>query len=357
MNNITDLPGKEMCRKDKCQERRISFKKIVELILDNRLKKPKFKIDLDDDKIDEMIKSYKKNPEYLLFKDKIVIAMTIVQYSMYDIYYNMYVVDGQHRLEMARRLYEEDKINDYMTFCFFHVKTDKEMKKLFMEINKDSYKNTHYISLDDFKQNIYDMMREYLIINKSSYFADKKKETNKRYTISEFLNKLQNMKVFEKYNNFDELVKDLEDKNKTFCNMIEYLEYFNDMPCPFYKDEEECIRNNIIYSLKNNNFINFFVDSIDTVPDHKFKITKKYISPKIRMCVWNRYFGKNETGSCPLCNNMIRVGKNGFHCGHIKSTMNGGLTEIDNLRPICGDCNINMGGMNWDDYLKKLSTY
>ena len=353
MNLITDLPGKEMCKKENSQERRISFKKICELFKDNKLKKPKFQIDIDEDKIDEMIKSYKKNPEYLLFKDKIVIAMTITQYSKYDLYYNMYIVDGQHRLEMAKKLYEEYNINDYLVFCFYHIKSDKEMKKLFIEINKDSYKNTKYISLDDFKQNIYDELKEYLILNKSIYFAEKKKEINKRYTISEFLGKLQDNKIFEKYNNIKDMIEKLESNNKIFYNKMDYLEYYNDEPCPFYKDEEECIRNGNIFSLKNNNFIDYFVDNDNTIIDHRFKITKKYISPKIRMQVWNRYFGKNEIGMCPLCNITIKVGKNGFHCGHIISQKNGGMTDVDNMRPICGDCNIKMSSMNWDDYIEK----
>ncbi len=144
MNHI-DLPGKEIQKKETCQEKRVSFKKIVELMKDNKLKKPKFQTDLDEDKIEQMIKSYKKHPEYLLFKDKIVVALTIACYGPFEYNYNMYVVDGQHRLEMAKQLNEQEQINDYLNFCFYHVKTDKDMKKLFNEINKDSFKNEKYV--------------------------------------------------------------------------------------------------------------------------------------------------------------------------------------------------------------------
>ena len=41
-------------------------------------------------------------------------------------------------------------------FCYFFVNNDEEMKKLFYEINKDSYKNQQYVVLDDFKLNLYD---------------------------------------------------------------------------------------------------------------------------------------------------------------------------------------------------------
>lgn len=346
-----DLPGREIQKKDSCQEKRVSFKTIVSLIKEGKLKKPKFQTDLDEDKIEQMVKSYKRHPEYLLFKDKIVVALTIIHYGHFEYNYNMYVVDGQHRLEMSKRLYEEEQINDYLNFCFYHVKVERDMKRLFNEINKDSAKNEKYVSLEDFQQTVYDEVKEYFVVNKSLYFADRKREANKRYTISEFLDKLSANKLFDKYDNASKLINEIESKNKQFNNKLEYLEYYNDTPCPFYKEEEDCVRTGVIYSLKNNNFIEYLIDDKKTIPDHKFKYIKGNISPKIRMCVWNRYFGQSETGLCPICDKKIRVGKNGFHCGHIISEKNGGLTELDNLRPICADCNIDMGSKNWEDYL------
>jgi len=347
MNHI-GLSGKEITKHEKCQEKRVSFKNIEELLKKDLLKKPKFQTDLDEVKVTEMITSYKKHPEYLIFKNKIVIAVVIETNNNY----NMYVVDGQHRIEMARRLYEE-KLNDFLNFCYFEIKTDKDMNRLFIETNIDSYKNSKYISLDDFKQNIYDELKQYFLSNKSIYFADKKKESNKRYTICEFLDKLTEHKIFEKYSKVTDLIDEIENKNKLFCNRIEYKEYYNDEPSPFYKDEEICASNDIIYSLKNNNFIEYLIDNTIT-PFHQFKIKNK-IPPKIRMCVWYRYFGNKENGECPICNKEIKVGKNGFHCGHITSHANGGNISIDNLRPLCSDCNIDMGKKNWDVYVKKLS--
>jgi hypothetical protein len=351
MNHI-DLPGKEISKSERCQEKRVSFKNIVQLLKNKELKKPNFQTDLDEDKVEEMIKSYRRHPEFLIFKNKIVVAVTIITYGKFDYHYNMYVVDGQHRIEMAKKLYEEDETNDFLNFCFFEIKTERDMKRLFNEINKDSHKNSKYVGLDDFKQNLYDELKQYFVLNKSVYFADRKKEVNKRYTISEFLDKLSEHKLLEKFSKVEDLIDEIENKNKLFCNKLEYKEYYNDDPCPFYKDEEDCVRSGIIYSLKNNNFIEYLVDS-KTIPDHRFKIMRKYISPKLRMCVWNRYFGNSENGMCPICDKKIRVGKNGFHCGHIISEANGGVTDLDNLRPICGDCNIDMGSTNWDDYIKK----
>lgn len=67
----------------------------------------------------------------------------------------------------------------------------------------------------------------------------------------------------------------------------------------------------------------------------------------------------NKQLLCPFCrvNNITSfIDKNvnkckfNFHAGHIKSFYYGGLTDVDNLRPICGDCNRKMSKKNWIDY-------
>ena len=39
-----------------------------------------------------------------------------------------------------------------------------------------------------------------------------------------------------------------------------------------------------------------------------------------------------------------------FHCGHVIAEINGGKTEIHNLRPICAQCNLSMGSMDMNEY-------
>lgn len=70
--------------------------------------------------------------------------------------------------------------------------------------------------MDDFKQNLYNELKEYFIKNKSVYFADRIREVNKKYTISEFLNILSDKKLFTKFSNIDELINELEQKINYF---------------------------------------------------------------------------------------------------------------------------------------------
>lgn len=340
MNNIKIFGKKPINETQKCSEYKLTFKNIYELCNNNLLLRLPFQIDIDEDKINSMIMTYYKNPEYLIFKNKIILGYVIKTN-------NIYIIDGQHRIEMVKKLYIND-INDYLIFCCYKIDNDNEMKLLFKEINLDSYKNNKYITLNDFNVNLYDLCKNYLYNNYSLYFAEKKSTYVFRISISEFLNKLLEYKYIEKFYNIESLIEDLENKNKKFNKLIDYQEYFNDNPELFYKDEYNCVKDGKIFSLKNNNFIEYIIDT-NIIPNHKFKLQKKIIGPKLRIQVWQKEFGNIDNGICPFndCNNNIHNGKNGFHCGHIISEFNGGLTILDNLKPICSNCNLKMGKNNW----------
>ena len=71
---------------------------------------------------------------------------------------------------------------------------------------------------------------------------------------------------------------------------------------------------------------------------------------------WKNEFNTDTTGKCPIsfCNKVLNnVTRGGWQCGHIVSEYNGGLTEPCNLRPICKQCNLDMGSKNWNIYDKK----
>ena len=52
-----------------------------------------------------------------------------------------------------------------------------------------------------------------------------------------------------------------------------------------------------------------------------------------------------------FCNNKLdSKQKNGWECGHIISDYNDGKVILSNLRPICAECNRDMGRQNWIDY-------
>lgn len=70
---------------------------------------------------------------------------------------------------------------------------------------------------------------------------------------------------------------------------------------------------------------------------------KKVISKKLREEVWLKHFGKKFSSKCPIqwCTREISVFA--FEVGHNIPESKGGKTTIDNLIPICGECNRSMG--------------
>lgn len=81
------------------------------------------------------------------------------------------------------------------------------------------------------------------------------------------------------------------------------------------------------------------------------KIERKHIPQKIRQDLWKQYYGENYNALCLICKQQISI--NIFEVGHIVSSADGGGDNIDNLRPICRDCNRSMGTTNMDYYIEK----
>ena len=73
--------------------------------------------------------------------------------------------------------------------------------------------------------------------------------------------------------------------------------------------------------------------------------------------VWTTYIGEKFDGKCGVtwCNNKITPFT--FEAGHNIPFSKGGATTIDNLRPICSDCNKSMGNrFTIDEYSEQYKS-
>lgn len=75
----------------------------------------------------------------------------------------------------------------------------------------------------------------------------------------------------------------------------------------------------------------------------------------LREQVWLVHIGKQFEHKCLVgwCENKITPFN--FECGHNIPESKGGTADIDNLRPICGNCNKSMGSSYTIDEFSNMS--
>ena len=73
------------------------------------------------------------------------------------------------------------------------------------------------------------------------------------------------------------------------------------------------------------------------------KQKKKTIPKVVKDLSWNMWIGEDVAKHVCLCCETNEIKMSSFHCGHIVAEANGGITSVENLRPICRACNLSMG--------------
>ena len=108
------------------------------------------------------------------------------------------------------------------------------------------------------------------------------------------------------------------------------------------------------------NIANKSVEFIDDKSDDDLDKYQPYIKEKIpkavRNSVWRIYFKNKITGLCQCCK-IEKISYASFHSGHIKSEKMGGSTSLENLRPVCMMCNVSMGQMDMNEFIKKYNMH
>jgi 5-methylcytosine-specific restriction endonuclease McrA len=69
--------------------------------------------------------------------------------------------------------------------------------------------------------------------------------------------------------------------------------------------------------------------------------------------VWDKHIGPLIGLTKCLCCKHQSIRQIEFHCAHIISEKNGGTTTINNLIPICVQCNLSMRTQNLNDFKNK----
>ena len=83
-------------------------------------------------------------------------------------------------------------------------------------------------------------------------------------------------------------------------------------------------------------------------PNFKIKLPQK-----VRIDSWNNYIGEDIGSVLCICCNQSKITQSNFQAGHITPKSKGGSDTIDNIIPICSQCNGSMMTKNMEDYIKE----
>lgn len=73
----------------------------------------------------------------------------------------------------------------------------------------------------------------------------------------------------------------------------------------------------------------------------------------LRYIVWTKYASETLLKSKCFCCRTREIEVANFHCGHVISHHDGGPVSLENLRPVCGQCNSSMGTENMVAFIKR----
>jgi hypothetical protein len=312
----------------------------------NKLEIPNEQRIKDDDKVKDIIEyqlNYRKENERFNF-----LGILNIHHLLSDDEY--YLVDGQHRYQAIKTLYEDHGYgNINIGVELVDVKTREELKENYRLINKNT-------PLPEFPESINKNIPE----EAAKHYKQKypkiwsKNERSRRPNI--YFNHFQEALGFltERLNigTTDELINIIEKHNEnithwdhskisenivTKCNDMDfYLGIYNHISDEWgYKWVKD-----IIYE--------------KTGEQIKGKTKgKKKISQKMKNLLWKSDIGL-EKGEILCCCCMNRkISQTNFHAGHIQAEAKGGTIELNNLRAICGPCNIDMNIRHMHNYIKE----
>ena len=123
------------------------------------------------------------------------------------------------------------------------------------------------------------------------------------------------------------------------------------------KRDENIAASRIINAIYSKTIRDKFNKKLEEIKENKenkeIKYKKRNIPIALKISVWNKYIGEEIGKTKCLCCNDRFITQMQFHCGHIISEINGGKTNINNLKPICSICNFSMGRKNMDEFAKE----
>ena len=335
----------------------------IKLLMNQKIIKPQIQGILDKDKMLEIVKYqdnyYKSGKRYFNFMGSINIHSCIETK-------NDYLVDGQHRYESLKELYQKYNYNNENVIVeVVSVQTEEELINNYNIINK----NTELPEFpDDIDKNVPEQAALFFFNKYPEIFVTTKRTKRPHINKNLFQEAMGvlNSEINRRLNcnkTKDELIDIINEKNDRMClwPVESYQKRIRKMKCwDTYKRLADSygFYLGMYTSCDRENYLFRWVRDIihERTGEEIKKVRKKTNRRKIpqvkRKMVWERYIGNVVNSKCYCCGISEINSINNFECGHVISKAMGGDESIDNLRPICSSCNKSMGTENLYEFMK-----
>lgn len=266
---------------------------------------------------------------------------------------NEYLIDGMHRVAAYTKLRNENAQNKIILHVdYYTCKSDTDVEILYKYVNSSKPNIISKMTIESGK------ILQYASKFLSETFSEYIKKSNNPYkpyiSIAKFESYVDKNKIIERaqIKSGKEFVDHIIKLNTFYSTISE--SQFEVWDCADPRQSLKKIRShsNCLYLGIYTKFewLDRIVDSVQyNLPYDKIyhlgSMKGRYIGHELRKAVWGSSLCE---GKCYCCDAAISVTR--FECGHVIPYSAGGSTTLENLKPICIDCNRDMGTRNLEFY-------
>lgn len=272
-----------------------------------------------------------------------------------------YLVDGQHRYEAIKRLFNIHSQDHKYYVEFVHVETPEKLRENFNLLNK----NTPLPELDFMiDKNVVEKTAMHYQIEYPKIWSKTARAKRPQLFFNYFQEALGFIASELSIENYNALI-DVVDKKNNDISKWNFSVYKDIAHARDFKDIKE-------HMLKNAQEQGFYLGLFSHITNAKYsyewarEIVQQYsgkdipkarkrktpIPKGVKNGCWDKYAGADRgEWKCPVCC-VTKINSKDFDAGHIVSEKHGGDVSINNLIPICSMCNRSMGTMDMRDYVK-----
>jgi len=276
---------------------------------------------------------------------------------------SLYLLNGQHRyfvLKDILTLYDKVPVN----VNIYTVTSQQELNELWMKVNGSKPSR---LCKSTSKQVILNSIKKYLIQYYPKYITTAVKPQKPNINLEYLGEAIEKSGILDDLNieSSDEFIA-LMDKINTFYKYSDATKWKE-----WHINDEslimKCKTKNILKPLFLGIFSNYewltrmtevnkkntLYDSYSSIPHIPINVASRKIGKSKRRKVWEkRNMKESMIGKCFVCEKDIDYDE--FECGHVTAAFWGGNQSLNNLEPICGPCNRDMGVENLNEYKRKF---